>query len=144
MANETVTVACKIPNGLRLRLYKEMIKSEVVVGGGVREVKQFFPDPNVKEVVLQGFSHPQNVQPATAIIGGYALTYNVDKQFFDAWMAQNKDAPYVKQGLVFADVKDANVHAQAKEKASIVSGYERLNKDKPLARGIKTATTKDL
>lgn len=41
-------------------------------------------------------------QPFRRRVFGYALTEGVDKNFWDTWLEQNKDAAYVVGKLVFA------------------------------------------
>ena len=35
------------------------------------------------------------------MVAGYALTHNVSKDLFDAWLIENKDSAMVKKRLVF-------------------------------------------
>ncbi len=88
-------------------------------------------DHGGKRVTLKGSN-------ASVVIGGHGITEGVDKDFFDAWMEAHKDFQAVKQGLIFAHGKKANVEAEAKEKATNPSGFEGLNPDAP-APGIKKA-----
>jgi len=130
----TVTVACKLPNGLILRLFTMAEKNEQVMGGGSRKIKEAVEHP--KRVVLNGNSHPQNAAPRAQIASGCALTMGVDKEFWDTWLAQNKDSDVVRNGLVFAHEKIENTSAEAKDKVTLRSGLERLD-PKKLPRGIK-------
>lgn len=96
----TVTVGCKLPNGLILEL-------------------------GDKRVTVKG-SNSSN------IIGGHGITENVDKEFFDAWMAKNAGLQFVKSELIFAHEKYANTVAQAKEQVDEKTGLEPLNpEEKP-------------
>lgn len=81
-------------------------------------------DLDGKRVTLNG-SNSSNV------IGGHGITENVDKEFFDKWVAQRKDSPMVKNGLVFAHERSGNAQAEAKEKAKTKTGFEGLDQDKP-------------
>lgn len=134
----TVTIACKLPHGLRLRLHDWAKGSEPVMGGGTREFKIAVP-LNGPEVVINGFSHPQNAAPSAQMVGGFALTPNVDKDFWDKWLSQNKDADYVKNHLIFAHEKSNSAEAEAKEKKDIKSGLERLDRTKA-PKGVAQAT----
>ena len=82
-----------------------------------------------KRVTLNGSN-------SSSLIGGHGLTEGVDKEFWDAWLADHKDFDPVKQGLIFAHEKDANTKAEAKEKTNTKTGMEPLDADKP-APGIK-------
>lgn len=138
MANEKtaefVTVACKIPNGLLLRLHEMEETSEPVMGGGSRTVKVA---RHVGDAVrINGNAHPQNAAPRAQIVDGvdfgYALTPNVPKAFWDKWLQQNKDHMAVRNGMIFAHESVRSVEAEAREKANLRSGTERLDpKDLP-------------
>lgn len=78
---------------------------------------------------------------SSLVIGGHGITENVDKQFFDAWMAANKDAAAVKNGLIFAHEKTGSVKAEASEKKDNKNGFEGLDPAKP-APGIAPADGK--
>lgn len=91
----TVTVGCKLPNGIILE---------------VGEKRQLINGAN-----------------ASAVIGGYGLTENVDKEFFDKWMADHADLKFVKAELIFANDKTNNTVAQAKEHADEESGFEGVD-----------------
>lgn len=132
MAGETVTVACKLPHGLKLRVFTETMRPESVMGGGTREVKVWDEIPDVSFTVF-GNSHPQNKAPKCLIVGDYALTPNCPKELWDLWLQQNKDSDVVRNGLIFAHAKDqaASSAAESKEKAGIRSGLERLDPSKP-------------
>jgi hypothetical protein len=92
----TVTVACKLPNGL------------IAEFGG-------------KRVTFNGV----NKAP---IIGGFGKTEGVDKEWFDGWMAERVKAGFqpVINGLIFADEKEREVIAQAKDKADKKTGFEKV------------------
>lgn len=129
---ETVTVACKLPAGLILRLHRMEETQEPVMGGGSRTVRQA---RQVGESVrINGNAHPQNKAPRHQIVDGadfgYALTPNVPKAFWDQWLEQNKDHAAVKNGLLFAHVEHRSVEAEAREKEKVRSGMERLNPEK--------------
>lgn len=118
----TVTVACKIPNGLRLRVFKETKVQEPVMGGGTKEVPRF--DQDGPEVVVRGPAVPfgQTLQFAAS---GYALT-TVDAEFWAKWREQNKDHDAVKNGLIFASAKSDEVRGIAREREGTRSGLEPL------------------
>lgn len=66
------------------------------------------------------------------IVGGHGITEGVDKEFFDAWAAKNKDLSFIKGGFVFAHEKPANAAAEAKDRAKEKTGLEPLDpKAKP-------------
>jgi len=141
-----ITVACKLPHGLRLRLYKMEPFAEPVLGGGVRETKKAVQVGN--EVVLNGYRQlPFGQVPRAMIASGFALTSNVPKDFFEEWLKQNKDSAVVKQGLIFAHVERESVEDQAKDHRKVRNGLEPLDpKNLPKLSptfAVETADTKE-
>lgn len=63
---------------------------------------------------------------SSAIVGGFGLTEGVPADFFDAWMAKNKDMALVKNELIFAQAKTSEAQAEAKDKAANKSGLEGM------------------
>lgn len=121
-----VTVACKLPHGLQLRIFTMEESNEPVMGGGFRKVKVARQKGGV--VVLKGVASPAGVpKPLTR---GYALTENVDAEFWDAWWTQNQEHDAVKNGMIFAHERFDEVAAQAKEHEATPSGAEPLNPKK--------------
>lgn len=66
------------------------------------------------------------------VIGGYGLTENVDKEFFETWLKEHASQPYVKNELVFAQAKTNSAQSKANENAGIKTGLEGLPQDKPV------------
>lgn len=122
-SGEKVTVACKLPHGMRLRLFKMVDGHENVAGNTVRSIKraeQVGPD-----VVLKGTAVEFGKEkPLTA---GFALTSGVDKEFFDEWMRQNSEHDAVKNHLIFAASTRDAVEGEATEHKKQKSGLEPLD-----------------
>lgn len=145
----TTTVSCKIPNGLVLRIFRMIDGEEPVMGGGVRVVKkaQLIGEP----VKVHGPATPYGEAPKCLIVGGYALTPNVDSEFFNMWLSQNADHDAVKNGLIFASEKRGYVEGEAKANEGRRTGMEPINpgndaripKGNRNVSGIETANTKD-
>src|SRR5438093_12261515 len=95
----TVTVGCKLPNGLILELSDN--------------------SGSTKKVHIKGAN-------ASELVGGHGITHDVDKEFMDAWMAKNKDLSFVKNGFLFVHGKADSAVAEAKEKAKEKTGAEPL------------------
>lgn len=72
---------------------------------------------------------------SSRIIGGYGMT-EVDKDFFDAWCNANADSAMLSGNLIFAQDKPRDADAQAKEQASVKTGFEPIDPHKP-APGVK-------
>ncbi len=81
-------------------------------------------DVGAKRVTLNGSN-------SSLVIGGHGITENVDKDFFEQWLAQNKDSAAVKGGFIFANEKTNNVKAEASEKKDNKNGFEAINPKKP-------------
>lgn len=138
----TVTVACKLPHGLILRLYDMVDFDEPAAGGGYRTIKRAQPRPG--QVVIKGYLsryRGASIQPL-AESSSYALTHGVDKDFFDRWLVDNKDNPAVVNKLIFASDKPETVQGIAREHAKVRTGLEPINPSR-LPRGIETATKKE-
>jgi hypothetical protein len=121
----TVTVACKLPHGLVLRIH-EPVETEIpVMGGGVKVERHF--KPTGREFTVAGNAHPQNEAPIAPIASGFALTHGVPKDLWDKWLEQNRLLPAVVNGLIFAHEHSAKSRDEAKEKIGVKSGLERIN-----------------
>ncbi|WP_166506900.1 hypothetical protein [Sodalis glossinidius] len=72
-----------------------------------------------------------NRQEAGHVTGGYGLT-QIDKVFFDAWLAIHAQQPYIKNGVVFAQSIQNSARSQAREQAGTVSELEPLSQENPL------------
>ena len=136
-SGETVTVACKTPNGLILRVFDMVPEYEQVMGGGNREVKvaRQTGDP----VVLNGNTvdparTSRGEYPEHQIVGGYALTPGVSRDFWERWLAENKSHPAVLNGLVFAHGTEAAARDQARDGAKLKSGLEPIDPEHPAAK----------
>jgi len=123
-----VTIALKLPHGLRLKLYKMIPFTEPVIGGGTRESKR--AEQVGEEVVLNGYAKPFGAEPKCIVAGGYALTSNVNREFIAEWLKQNSDHPVVKNNLLLVQDDDHGAQDEAKEKKAITNGLEPLNPDK--------------
>lgn len=130
----TVSVACKMPSGLILRLFRMEDYSEPVMGGGTRTSQRAV---QVDEPVrIHGVAVPFGRFPRTPIIGGYAITPNVDAEFFAEWLKQNAEHDVVKNNLIFTHDKPDFVEKRARDNEKRLSGLEPLNPEMT-ARGNK-------
>lgn len=133
----TVTVACKLPHGLVLRLHTMEDVNEPTAGGGFRKVKraQVVGEP----VTIKGYSRRfdrRTEQAPAAISSSYALTYGVDADFFKKWLDQNKDLDAVKNNLIWAHGEPDMVEGFIKEHEAQKSGFEPIDPNN-LPRGIQ-------
>lgn len=133
-AFETVTVGCKIPNGLILRLFRP---AEVLEQGREGFVKVKISEPTGEQIVLNGSrfpGKPDEDERPYIIMHGVAFTPDVPKEFWERWKEQNKDTDMVKRGLIFARGHDSDLRSQAAEMREVKSGLEPIDPDKPGAR----------
>lgn len=139
--NETVIVACKLPNGLRMRLFvKTKVRTPAPNNQFVEEIMAV-PDEEAGEVVLNGFSHAQNVAPKCEIIAGFAITKGVKRQFWEKWREQNAKLDAVKNGLIFAWPDESSLRDNINDHEKLRSGLERLDPTQLPDRRIATDDT---
>jgi len=132
-----VTVACKMPTGLLLRVFMETTDHEQVMGGGTRPVKVFRPAGD--QVRIQGYAVPPNKRPKYLITNSnYALTENVDAAFFKRWWIQNETSELVKSGLIFCMARKDEAEAKAETREGLMNGLEPMSQGKDPRAG-KTA-----
>lgn len=129
-AGAKVRVYCKLPGGVRMRLFKMVERSEPVLGGGYRDFK--VAEPLDMEVVAYGGATRVGERASHVIIGGYGVTPGVDKEFWDAWLEANKNTPMVKNGLIFAAERPELGDGEARDRETIRSGLEPMD---PGSRG---------
>jgi hypothetical protein len=151
-SGETVTVACKVANGVILRIFRPETIS-LPGPNGLREEVRYIPitDDLGDEVqyVVAGPALPYGMAPRSDMAGGYALTHNVPKDFWDLWVEQNKLSDLVKKQQVFAAPKSDHAAGRAKELKSLRSGLEPIvpNSDpripKPKVKGVGDLVTAD-
>lgn len=85
-------------------------------------------------VRIRGTAYPRGEAPEgfpekPQMVGGYALTHNVDAEFWDKWLDQNGRSPMVLSGMIFASERIDEVKGMALEHKDELSGLE------PIARG---------
>lgn len=141
---ETVTVACKMPNGITMRLH-EMVEERRIVNGMVIEEK-------IARLVeaggtncelpgrykLNGFSidlHAMStgVPPDHEIQGGYGLTYGIPRDYWERW-AQTDGKDFVARNIVFAAASEQRARDKAREMKGVASGLEPIDQSNPGAR----------
>jgi len=117
-SRNTITVGCKLPHGMHL---------------DIRQAGE-----PVQRVTLKGInSLTQGAIIRQAQIGGFAVTENVSKEFFEEWIRQNKEHPAVKNSLIFAHVQTDSVRDMAEDRDELKHGFEPIDPAKP-GKGIET------
>lgn len=124
-AGGKVTVACKMPAGMILQLFRMEDRQEPVMGGGWRTVQ--FAVKHGEAIRVNGPSVPWGLIPRYRIVGGYALTEGIDEEFFEEWMKQNEKSDAVKNKIIFGWNDPAYAADNAKENRTVKSGLEPLD-----------------
>lgn len=131
-AKDTVTVGCKVPQGLVLDIY------------GAPETHRAGITPTaIRSFTLKGSRFPKNdagvavkqwnVQGGDA---GFGITEGVPADFWAAWLEQHKDSELVTNGIVFAVGTVADAEAEAKSRETVKSGMEPIDPDAPQKQGV--------
>ena len=122
----TVTVACKYPNGLTLRLGAFHDADEQVMGGGVRTFKQW--RENGVRVQINGPRRGVGGDdPSSPNFDGYALTHGVDADYMEAWLEANKDLDLVRNGFIKCHAKASELKAMTRDHRDQRTGLEPLS-----------------
>lgn len=126
-----VTVACKIPNGIILQLCKET-KYWEETPGGARERTRF--DKVGPRYLVAGPAYPNGQAPKDypeppPIAGGFALTSDIPKDFWEQWLVQNRETSFVVNGQVFGMATFDRAQGESREQKEIVSGFEPISQD---------------
>lgn len=137
---ETVTVACKLPSGLILRIFEEQVVWEPQRDGGSKKITQFLPIPDMQFVIKgtwlasggQAF-HRQGIA-RELLPGGYALTSGCPKEIWDRWYEANKNGHLVRNGLIFAHKITSTAREKATELSATKTGMEPVDPTKPSDR----------
>jgi hypothetical protein len=100
---QTVTMGCKLPNGL-------------IIEHGKGDARKSF--------TLKGAN-------ASRIVGGYGLTPGVPKELAEAWIKAHQHFAYVRDGSVFIQGNMSSAESRAKEGRGIRTGLEAVDPMKP-------------
>jgi len=135
---ETVTIACKLPHGLVLRVFAWEEFDEPMRDGSFKRSKRARPIETMEYTVRgtwtasAGQAYARNNNAVTDLLpGGYALTYGVPKDTWDLWYEQNRHSALVRNNIIFAQLTHVKATEQSKELRSVKSGLEPLDPDKP-------------
>ena len=112
---ETVAVGCKYPCGFHM---------------DIRE-----PGKPWERVTLKGTNSLQSPIIKISTIGGFAVTENVPKEFFERWLKLNSEHPGVKNGLIFHHEQTASVVDMGNEREKLLSGFDPIDPKKKIVDG---------
>jgi hypothetical protein len=138
---ETVTVACKLPNGLLLRIFEKQKYMEPTQSGAMKETDVWVAIPGRQYAVRGPWAasagqayNRNNGAVAELLPGGFGLTHGVPKDIWDEWYAQNKNTALVRKGIIFASPGMQAATIEAKQARAVKSGLEPLDPDRPAER----------
>lgn len=124
--SDMVIVGCKLATGIWLELIN-------IPENTSPSAQNWNPKPTGPRVKLAG----ANSAAETAAVGGSIIRVNprvftygrtlVKRDFWEAWLARNRDMDFVKKGFIFAETKDADFRAHAREGLSEKTGLEGLS-----------------
>ncbi len=141
---DTVTVACKVPNGLIFPLCDMREDYEPVMGGGQKKIMKAWPT-GVRVVLrgpafdLQAMRRGQTMENPLA--GGFALTPGIPREQWEKIKRDYADHPALVNGLVFATKSDTDAIAEARTRHDVETGLEGIDPDNPAKRtGIRSVT----
>lgn len=97
----TVTVGCKLPNGMICELGK-------------------FGDENYRAVTVKGAN-------SALIHGGFGITEGVDASFWAEWKKKHARLTFVQKGLIFAVGDIASARDHAIDMSALKTGLEPLD-----------------
>ena len=138
--NETVTVSLKHPHGLILRLHAMVDTQEAVMGGGIRIVKT--ARVVGRSYTIKGYSTPNSTVPMPALASAFMMTPGIPKEFWDEWVKQNHDHPFVEAGLIFASPSANYAAGKEREMEAMKCGLEPLDPAHLPIKGVQTYDTK--
>jgi hypothetical protein len=127
---DTVCVACKLPNGVVLRAFTMRPIQEPMPGGGYRDTMMAEEIPGSR-ITVNGVATPHGVPHQWPMSSGYALTHNVPKAVWDAWLRDAADSDIVQNKLIFAYEQPADTAAAARDNEGRKSGLEPINPEAP-------------
>src|SRR6185437_3034315 len=106
--NDVVIVGCKLPTGYWAEIMPP--PREAPIGSVMR------PGPAGQRIKLNGANTvpTDNLIVVNPRVLGYGRTV-VPREFWEKWLAANKDREVVKNGFIFAEAKEADFRAHLKE-----------------------------
>lgn len=125
----TVVVASKLPMTIELQLCRPETKA---VSGRFGTEKETVHVKHGKAWWIRGTSRPNGTLPKgyrlpDVVDGGAALTPNVDADFFEQWLEQNRDTEIVRNRMIFAHASRDHVEGMAADHAAELSGLDAIN-----------------
>lgn len=141
----TVTVGCRLPNGLVLQLFAMDDVTEAVPNGykSVKMARRLDETYTLNGTAID-IEKVKRGEMTHLIFDGAALTSGIPKAFWDEWAETYKDSEFVKNGHVFAHATDDGARRMATERAGQRTGLEPIDPEHPelhqpgIRRGVRT------
>lgn len=122
-----ITIACKIGIAyLDLQVFRQVSKMQDTQTGA-REVREYVREPEI--VRVRGTAYPRGTVPASyperpEMWNGYAITRGIDKEFWDLYAEQNRNSPFIKNGLLMADENENRLRGRTLERRDTRSSID--------------------
>jgi hypothetical protein len=122
----TIVIASKLPHKVVLQLQVAEEHFEDIMGSSAkRKVTRWRKAGEIHEI--NGFARPVDKQSEVALSSGFALTFGIPADFWEAWLDQNKEWTPVKKGFVFAFERQSAVTSEARNRRAMTSGFEPVD-----------------
>lgn len=127
----TVVVACNVPSGVVLRLHRH-VNNPGYRGdshGGIEPKMMWVADGSKPVIRVRGPSVGRGSDAMSiryAVAGGYGITTNVPRDYWEQWLEQNKDNPIVFNKMIFATPSASDTEKEA-IKLDMKSGFEPMD-----------------
>jgi hypothetical protein len=127
----TVSVGCKIPNGIVLQLCQPTKWLEETPSGTRERIRYDKVGPRR---FIAGPAYPNGPVPLgfperPPLAGGYAITTGIPADFWAAWLKQNEQSSFVVNKQVFAEETFDHAQGLGREQISVKSGFEPISQD---------------
>ena len=132
-AGEKVTVCSKLPFALEIQRCATRQQRVTHRGEAWNEPVSYKVGP---VAIIAGNNYPIGAPPEGTVwpdrpqmANGFAMTFGVDRDLWEAWLEQNAENSFVKNGLIFAQPKVDDAKAQACDNRDRDSGLGPLKPD---------------
>jgi hypothetical protein len=132
-AGDKVTVCSKLPFALEIQRCEKRPQRMTHRGEAWIEEVAYKVGPIA---VIAGNNYPVGAPPEGTVwpdrpqmANGFAMTFGVDRDLWESWLEDNKENPFVKNGLIFAQPSVDDAKAQARDNRDRDSGLGPLKPD---------------
>lgn len=129
-AGAKVIVACKLGLAyldLQLSKFDDVYENTQTGPRLVKQAKRYGEVVRIRGTAYPRGTPPEGFPERPKMVDGAALTLGVDKEWWDAWVEQNRLNPIVKNRMIFAHESEASVASEARELKDQLSGFDPVN-----------------